>query len=95
MQDERYNLLFDRLENADNFVKNNDVWKLSALNKYIKDHDARIENGFVTVEAKYRNSTGRVQLLKESDLDRVWRENHALPHLHADREKTIAKICTK
>ena len=96
MNNQKYDLLAERLrEGAEDFKPNQAVWKTSALNKFIQDHDVRLERDTLTVKAKYRNTTKRVELLKESDLDRVWRENHDQPHLHVDREKTIYKICTK
>ena len=91
----KYDLLNDRLKSAADFTPNNNVWKTGAMNKWIADHQVQLENGRITVQGKYRKSKKRVQLLRDSDLDTVWHENHNQPGMHADREKTIHKICMK
>ena len=92
----KFDLLKVRLETGpDDFCGNNEIWKTGSLNKWIKDHDVKLKKDLITVKGKYRGSRKRVQLLRDDDLKTIWFENHNQPGMHADREKTIHKICTK
>ena len=84
-----------RLEQGPIVEHDNGIWKLSAMNKFIKQHGCYAKNGRVWCLGKYRGSVDPVMVLKESDLSRVWNEVHNRPDGHAGREPTLERFCTR
>ena len=81
-----------RLEQGPIVEHDNGIWKLSAMNKFIKQHGCYAKNGRVWCLGKYRGSVDPVMVLKESDLSRVWNEVHNRPDGHAGREPTLERF---
>jgi len=94
MDDYKYNILLQRLQQGDRF-QGDPQWKTSALNKYIKQHGMYLKGDKVWCLGKFRGNVDPVMVLKQSDLQRVWKEVHDRPDGHAGREPTLHRFCTR
>lgn len=55
-EDERYDILVERLRDGNSFIQQNSVWALSALNKFIKVHGC-----FLILSSNENTSTERIK----------------------------------